>query len=288
MKLIPLFLLMLIISLFPGCASKFPETVPVDNSKNIIQKCPDVYKVKKGDTIFSLSLKCGFDYNDVAAVNNIKKPYKVSVGEEIRFDLLRNDNNLEAESNEMKSDNVEIARLDDDPSEVIAEEKPLSQEDIGEPIEIKEPVATREIYNSKSVQKTKEIVAKNTESLANRFMWPTDGEVAKQFNPDEGLKGILIEGSLGQEVKSIDKGRVIYAGEDLKGYGKLIIIKHDDDILSVYGHNRELLVTEGQKISAGEIISTMGETDDGKIHLHFEIRKKGLSVDPMTYFKSRT
>ncbi|NCW63233.1 MAG: LysM peptidoglycan-binding domain-containing protein [Betaproteobacteria bacterium] len=277
MKLIPLFLLMLIISLFPGCASKFPETVPVDNSKNIIQKCPDVYKVKKGDTIFSLSLKCGFDYKDVAAVNNIKKPYKVSVGEEIRFDLLRNDNNPEAASNEMKSDNVEIARLDDEPSEVIAEQKPLSQEDIGEPIEINEPVATREIYNSKSVQKTKEIVAKNTESLANRFMWPTDGEVAKQFNPDEGLKGILIEGSLGQEVKSIDKGRVIYAGEDLKGYGKLIIIKHDDDILSVYGHNRELLVTEGQKISAGEIISTMGETDDGKIHLHFEISTAVMS-----------
>jgi len=288
MKLIQLFLLLLIISLFQGCASKFPETVPVDNSKNVIQKCPDVYKVKKGDTIFSLSLKCGFDYKDVAAVNNIKKPYKISEGEEIRFDLLRNDNNPEAASNETKSENVEIARFDDEPTEVIAEEKTLTQEDIGEPLEINEPVATREIYNSKSVEKTTEIVAKNTESLANRFMWPTDGDVAQQFNPDEGLKGILIEGSLGQEVKSIAKGRVIYAGEDLKGYGKLIIIKHDDDILSVYGHNRELLVTEGQKISAGEIISTMGQTDDGNIHLHFEIRKKGLSVDPMSYFKSRT
>ena len=288
MKLTQLFLLLLIISLFQGCASKFPETVPVDNSKNVIQKCPDVYKVKKGDTIFSLSLKCGFDYKDVAAVNNIKKPYKIGEGEEIRFDLLRNDNNPEAASNETKSENVEIARFDDEPTEVIAEEKTLTQEDIGEPLEINEPVATREIYNSKSVEKTKEIVAKNTESLANRFMWPTDGDVAKPFNPDEGLKGILIEGSLGQEVKSIAKGRVIYAGEDLKGYGKLIIIKHDDDILSVYGHNRELLVTEGQKISAGDIISTMGQTDDGNIHLHFEIRKKGLSVDPMSYFKSRT
>jgi len=102
MKLIQLFLLLLIISLFQGCASKFPETVPVDNSKNVIQKCPDVYKVKKGDTIFSLSLKCGFDYKDVAAVNNIKKPYKISEGEEIRLDLLRNDNNPEAASNETK------------------------------------------------------------------------------------------------------------------------------------------------------------------------------------------
>ena len=288
MRLFKLFALPLLIILFQGCASKFPESVPVDNTKNIIQECPDVYKAKKGDTIFSLSLKCGFDYKDVAAVNNIKKPYKISEGEEIRFDLLRNDSNPEAVKNDIKSEDVEIASFDDESLEEVIQDEPLTQEDIGEPIDINEPVATREIYNSKSVKKTKEIVAKNTESLSNRFMWPTDGDVAKQFNPDEGLKGILIEGSLGQEVKSIAKGRVIYAGEDLKGYGKLVIIKHDDDILSVYGHNRELLVSEGQKISTGETISTMGETSDGKIHLHFEIRKNGLSVDPMNYFKSRT
>ena len=288
MRLFKLFVLPLVISLFQGCASKFPESVPVDNTKNIIQECPDVYKAKKGDTIFSLSLKCGFDYKDVAAVNNIKKPYKISEGEEIRFDLLRNDSNPEAVNNDIKSEDVEIASFDNESLEEVIQDEPLTQEDIGEPIDINEPVATREIYNSKSVKKTKEIVAKNTESLSNRFMWPTDGDVAKQFNPDEGLKGILIEGSLGQEVKSIAKGRIIYAGEDLKGYGKLVIIKHDDDILSVYGHNRELLVSEGQKISTGETISTMGETSDGKIHLHFEIRKNGLSVDPMNYFKSRT
>ena len=286
MKLIQLFLLLLTISLFQGCASKLP--VPVDNSKNVIQKCPDVYIVKKGDTIFSLSLKCGFDYKDVAEVNNIKKPYKISAGEEIRFDLLRNESKSNSGSDDSKSDNVEIARLDDTVEQDVQEEKVLTQEDIGEPVEINEPVATREIFNTQSVKKTKEIVAKNTKSLANRFMWPTDGDVAQQFNPDDGMKGILIEGSLGQEVKSIAKGRVIYAGEDLKGYGKLIIIKHDDDILSVYGHNRELLVTEGQKISSGEIISTMGQTDDGKIHLHFEIRKSGLSVNPMNYFKSKS
>ena len=286
MKLIQLFLLLLTISLFQGCASKLP--VPVDNSKNVIQKCPDVYIVKKGDTIFSLSLKCGFDYKDVAEVNNIKKPYKISTGEEIRFDLLRNESKLNSENDDSKSDNVEISRLDDNDEQNTKEEKELTQEDIGEPIEINDPVATREIYNTKSVKKTKEIVAKNTESLANRFMWPTEGDIAQQFNPEDGMKGILIEGSPGQEVKSIAKGRVIYAGEDLKGYGKLIIIKHDDEILSVYGHNREILVTEGQKISAGEIISTMGQTDDGKIHLHFEIRKSGLSVNPMNYFKSKS
>jgi lipoprotein NlpD len=78
---------------------------------------------------------------------------------------------------------------------------------------------------------------------------------------------------------------VIYAGEELKGFGKLIIIKHEDNILSVYGHNRELLVTEGQKVDAGEIISTMGNTGTDKVKLHFEIRKNGQSVDPTQYFK---
>ena len=107
-------------------------------------------------------------------------------------------------------------------------------------------------------------------------------------SPEEGKKGISIQGTLGQEIKSIAKGKVIYSGEDLKGYGKLIIVKHDDDILSVYGHNRELFVTEGQSISAGEIISTMGQTEADEVILHFEIRKNGSSVNPMDYFKSNS
>ena len=284
-KISIIFITILIIS---GCVSKYPETVQVDNSQNKIQKCPDVYKVVKGDTIFSLSNKCGFDYREVAAVNNIKKPYKISEGEEIRFDLLRNKSQNAESAKTSDSTDVEIKTLDDENEIVTQDKKKVTQDEIGKPVQINEPIATRETYNQKSVKKTKEIIAKNTESLSNRFVWPTEGEVLENFNPDEGKKGIAIQGTLGQEIKSIAKGRVIYAGEDLKGYGKLVIIKHDDDILSVYGHNRELLVTEGQQINAGEIISTMGQTDKEQIMLHFEIRKKGLSVNPMDYFKTKS
>ena len=284
-KISIIFITILIIS---GCVSKYPETVQVDNSQNKIQKCPDVYKVVKGDTIFSLSIKCGFDYREVAAVNNIKKPYKISEGEEIRFDLLRNKSQNADSAKTSDSTDVEIKILDDENEIVTQDKKKVTQEEIGKPVQINEPIATRETYNPKSVKKTKEIIAKNTESLSNRFVWPTEGEVLENFNPDEGKKGIAIQGTLGQEIKSIAKGRVIYAGEDLKGYGKLVIIKHDDDILSVYGHNRELLVTEGQQINAGDIISTMGQTDKEQVMLHFEIRKKGLSVNPMDYFKTKS
>ena len=146
-----------------GCVSKYPETVQVDNSQNKIQKCPDVYKVVKGDTIFSLSIKCGFDYKEVAAVNNIKKPYKISEGEEIRFDLLRNRNQNTSSTPTNDSADVEIKILDDENDIVTQDKKKVSQEDIGKPVQINEPIATREIYNPKSVKKTKEIIAKNTE-----------------------------------------------------------------------------------------------------------------------------
>ncbi|MGA1513876.1 MAG: LysM peptidoglycan-binding domain-containing protein, partial [Methylophilaceae bacterium] len=199
-----IFITILIIS---GCVSKYPETVQVDNSQNKIQKCPDVYKVVKGDTIFSLSIKCGFDYKEVAAVNNIKKPYKISEGEEIRFDLLRNKNQNTSSTQTNDSADVEIKILDDENDILTQDKKKATQEDIGKPVQINEPIATREIYNPKSVKKTKEIIAQNTESLANRFIWPTEGEVLENFNPDEGKKGIGIQGTLGQEIKSIAKGR---------------------------------------------------------------------------------
>ena len=282
MTLLKWFVTLTVIIIIQGCASKFPAKV--DSSQNKITRCPDVYIVEKGDTIFSLSLKCGFDYKRVALANNIKKPYKISQGEEIRFDLLR-ENSTSSKNN--SDQEVQINTLDDSSSNKVSE-KIVTQSDIGEPIEINEPIASREPYNKNSIKKTKEVVAKNTQALSNQYIWPTEGDVTQAFNPEAGKKGISIQGMLGQEVKSIAKGRVIYAGEDLKGYGKLIIIKHDDNVLSVYGHNRELLVIEGQKISAGEIISTMGQTDANEVMLHFEVRKNGLSVDPMSYFKNKS
>lgn len=266
-----------LVLLIHGCASNIPS--PVEN-KNRIQKCPDVYTVKKGDTIFSLSLKCGFDYKQVALVNDIEKPYKISPGEIIRFDLLRNKDEkalTEPENSSIKTEGLSESNE--------LKEATKTQEDFREPIKIDEPKATKEVYSQKAIKKTKEIVAENQKKLAAKYVWPTEGKVIEQFNLQEGKKGISISGELGQEIKSIAKGKVIYAGEELKGFGKLIIIKHEDNILSVYGHNRELLVTEGQKVDAGEIISTMGNTGTDKVKLHFEIRKNGQSVDPTPYFK---
>jgi lipoprotein NlpD len=103
------------------------------------------------------------------------------------------------------------------------------------------------------------------------------------FNEAQGQKGIDILGSLGQEIKAAGPGKVIYSGEDLKGYGKLVIIKHNNSYLSVYAHNKELLVKEGQVITKGQKIATMGDSGTDKVKLHFEIRKQGQSVDPTNF-----
>jgi len=110
--------------------------------------------------------------------------------------------------------------------------------------------------------------------------WPASGKVVSTFNDGANLKGIAIAGKLGQPVLASAPGRVIFSGTGIRGFGKLIVIKHNNTYLSVYGHNNELLVKEGQNVSKGQKIAEMGSTDTDQVKLHFEIRRFGKPVDP--------
>jgi lipoprotein NlpD len=113
--------------------------------------------------------------------------------------------------------------------------------------------------------------------------WPAKGKVVTQFSDTTSLKGIDIAGSAGQPVTASAGGKVVYAGSGLRGYGKLIIIKHNDAYLSAYAHNRDILVKEGQQVVKGQKIAEMGNTDTDQVKLHFEIRRQGKPVDPLRY-----
>jgi len=117
------------------------------------------------------------------------------------------------------------------------------------------------------------------------WAWPTAGEVVKAFG--NGAKGIDIGGTLGQPVLAAAPGKVVYSGSALKGYGELIIIKHDDVHLSAYGYNRRRLVGEGVTVAAGQPIAELGLGPEQKPSLHFEIRKRGKPVDPAGYLPAR-
>jgi len=112
------------------------------------------------------------------------------------------------------------------------------------------------------------------------LVWPAQGQVVGRFNTD-GNKGIDIAGSAGAPIFAAAAGRVVYSGNGLRGYGNLLIIKHNADYLTAYAHNRALLVKEGQNVTVGEQIAEMGQTDSDRVMLHFELRYQGKTIDPM-------
>lgn len=112
------------------------------------------------------------------------------------------------------------------------------------------------------------------------WSWPASGKIVQGFNGTTS-KGIDIAGTLGEPVYAAAAGRVVYAGSELRGFGKLIIIKHNDDYISVYAHNNAMLVKEGEVVKRGQKIAEMGSTDAPRVELHFEIRLRGKSIDPI-------
>lgn len=118
------------------------------------------------------------------------------------------------------------------------------------------------------------------------WAWPAGGKIIASFN-DTSSKGVDIAGKLGDPVYAAANGRVVYAGTGLRGYGKLLIVKHDNSFLSAYAHNQNLLVKEGQAVNKGQKIAELGDTDSDRPKLHFEVRRQGKPVDPVKYLPAR-
>lgn len=116
------------------------------------------------------------------------------------------------------------------------------------------------------------------------LFWPTSGKVVRVFaKAGKGSKGIDIAGGLGQEIKASGDGKVVYSGASLSGFGNMVIVKHNDRVVTVYALNRKVLVKEGQLVKAGEVIGEMGSNKQGDVLLHFEVRVDGKPQDPLLY-----
>ena len=274
---------------------------------------PDSHIVKKGDTLFGIGLEYGLDYKEIAAANNIAAPYPIKIGQKLDLSSFK----AKAAATETAkpvaapavpsepSDGVVVTPMPTEPNVVdgkpVAEAKPLPAPipSVVTPV-LAEPRATREAYSVEAwkraaAPKTAEIKpaeAKSTEikpaevkpadDESITWAWPTQGKVTARFN-EASNKGIDIAGTTGQAITAASGGKVIYSGSDLRGYGKLVIIKHNKTYLSVYAHNSKIVVKEGQVVVAGQKIAEMGNTDANSVKLHFEIRRLGKSVDPSKY-----
>ncbi|SCK11837.1 Membrane-bound metallopeptidase [Variovorax sp. HW608] len=121
---------------------------------------------------------------------------------------------------------------------------------------------------------------------AGTFLWPASGQVTGRFNGGTN-KGIDIRGNAGDPVVAAAGGRVVYVGSKLRGWGNLVMVKHDDEFITAYAHNRKILVRENEQVKPGQQIAEMGSSDSNATQLHFEIRRKGNAVDPMPYLKAQ-
>ncbi|WP_369762571.1 murein hydrolase activator NlpD [Klebsiella africana] len=263
------------------------------------------YTVKRGDTLFYIAWVTGNDFRDLAQRNNVPAPYALNVGQVLQVGNAAGQpitgENAVSQASARASGGATASTTSAQKSTAVVASQPTItySESSGE------QSATKLLPNNKPATTTTTVVAPvtapttvsttqptasstSTSSPISAWRWPTDGKVIENFSGAEGgNKGIDIAGSKGQAIVATADGRVVYAGNALRGYGNLIIIKHNDDYLSAYAHNDTMLVREQQEVKAGQKIATMGSTGTSSTRLHFEIRYKGKSVNPLQYLPQR-
>ncbi len=254
---------------------------------------PRVYVVQKGDTLYSIAFNHGLGYHEIAQLNNIQNPDMIHIGQEIRL-FPTSAASAPAPAPEIKpalQSKPQEPPIKDQPlaiklpysAQAVAQiakmqEEPVNVAKVEAKAEIKPVEAKAEIKPDESVSATDD-----GDETAIEWSMPTSGKLVGEFSESANRKGIDIAGKRGQAVLASATGKVVYSGNGLRGYGKLVIIKHNKTYLSAYAHNDHVLVKEGQSVAKGQKIAEMGNTDADQVKLHFEIRKFGKPVDPAKY-----
>lgn len=238
------------------------------------------HTVQQGDTLYSVAWRYGQDYREVAAWNRIDPPYMIYPGEE----LLIIPPNRFAGPRELPDRAPDpAARSASAASSPAARIRPPRTPSVTPAATPRAPRTTVARSSPQAPRRPEPVQAASGIDWA----WPTRGEVTARFSASSGKKGVEIAGQAGQPVVAAAPGDVVYSGDGLIGYGNLLIIKHDEHYLSAYGHNKKLLVREGDRVKRGQEIARMGQTRGSGSILYFEIRRGGKPVDPLKYLPSR-
>ncbi len=258
----------------PVVASPVPEAAPASNrplpgSENAGK--PGYYTVKPGDTLIRIGLDNGQNWRDIGRWNNLENPNVIEVGQVLRVLPPHQVASVApvAESGVVTRPVVGAAVTPVAPGSAAAPVKPASA-----------VVAAAPTVAASTAAPT----ANAEEELA--WIWPSSGALLRGFD-DVHNKGLDLAGSAGEPVLAAMDGRVVYAGAGLRGYGNLVILKHNNTYLSAYAHNQTLLVKEDQSVRKGQKIAEMGSSDADRVKLHFEIRRQGKPVDPAKFLPAR-
>ena len=273
-----------------ACAT--PTRAPIED--RVAQPARPDYRVKQGDTLYSIAFSYGLDYRKVAAANDITVPYTIYPGQYIQL-----------------AEAAVVPLAEPVPVVVTNEEKPpargVSEPGAVSPVPavnvpaavipkapvalVKKPAAasppvTPSVAKPSTAPPQKVSQGRVTLGEVKSWRWPASGPVTRGYSGSVH-KGIDIGGSRGDPVVAVAPGKVVYAGTGIVGFGELLIVKHNEQYLSAYGHNDRLLAAEGDMVSAGQTIAEKGSSGTDSVKLHFEIRREGKPIDPQRVLPRR-
>ena len=238
---------------------------PLPGSENAGK--PGYYMVKPGDTMIRIGLENGQNWRDIARWNAIENPNLIEVGQVLRVIP-------------PASDSTQVVTRPVTPGSVVP--APMLPASAARPAS--SPAATASAPSAPVAPPSTPAVSGSDEDVG--WIWPAQGSLVAGFDEAKN-KGLDISGKTGDAVLASADGRVVYAGAGLRGYGNLIILKHNNTFLTAYAHNQTLLVKEDQTVKRGQKIALMGNSDADRVKLHFEIRRQGKPVDPAKYLPAR-
>ena len=274
--------LLYIFILIGGCAGRSAPAPVVllnsqvsDGSEEYTKK---TYKVQRGDTLYAVAWYTGNDYRDLVKYNNLSAPYTIFPGQILKVappSIVATSPTRPKvktkQSTAPTTSNVDKSLVDRPQPQAYRKSEKV----------VKPQIVT-------TVKKSSQRVTKQTPTSfpdrVREWVWPAEGIIVDTFSKSEsGNKGIDIAGARGSKVVAAADGKVVYSGSALRGYGNLVIIKHTDTFLSAYAYNDTILVKEREWVSAGQQVATMGDSGTNSVKLHFEVRYRGKSLDPMKY-----
>jgi len=250
------------------------------------------YEVQPGETLYSIAFRANLDVQDIAQINNLRKPYTIYPGQKLSLvskpqlggtTARKAAQTTSAKQNKRSSNNAQ--------NNIKTPVANNEQKEYGQKINTKKTVAkqTDKGRQSRSKQRIERPEVEQPSNDKIVWRWPSTGQVAADFSLREpGNKGIDFAGERGDSVTAAAAGKVVYVGNALRGFGNLIILKHNDDFITAYAHNEDILVKEQEWVDVGETIARMGDSGSPRVKLHFEVRFRGKSVNPRHYLpKSR-
>jgi len=277
-----LVLLLLVLFALSGCQRQYRPAVAADiPEQGIVKRQLDAdgnYYVRRGDTLYAIAFSYGLDAMEVAKLNGISSPYTIYPGQKLKLmspgGSRGSGRTAGVEIKPLKAPAPATTRTVETP-------KPASTESAAT------TTTTAKTTTRPTAPGTAPAVASSAKNPGD-WKWPTEGRVLRGFVAgDPARNGLDIAGKEGQPVTASAAGQVVYSGNGLIGYGELIIVKHSEDMLSAYAHNRVRLVKEGDEVWAGQKIAEMGRNSSDEQLLHFEIRRLGKPVNPLNYLPNR-